>query len=151
MNKKIIFTGILVISIFGLFLFRSPREVKGEMTVYVGSDCGCCEIYVGIMRRSYDVDVEVLNLSEMEELKRRKKIPDDLYSCHTSVIDDYVIEGHIPMEAIEKLRDSKSDLMGIGMADMPQGSPGMPGIKRAPFRIYGINEAGEVNNLFLEL
>ena len=63
-------------------------------------------------------------------------------SCHTVVIGDYFIEGHIPLEAVEKLLVEKPDIKGIAMPGMPSGSPGMPGAKKGDFVIYAVNNDG---------
>ena len=66
-------------------------------------------------------------------------------SCHTTVIGEYFVEGHVPVEAIEKLLAEKPDVAGIGMPGMPSGSPGMPGAKQGQFIIYSINKDGTIN------
>ena len=151
MEKTIIIAGGLIALIVGVAVFQTPREVKGEMTVYMAEDCQCCDVYANIMSRDYDVKKEVLSNVEYGELKMDWGIPQDLASCHTSVIDGYLVEGHIPMEAIEELREEGRDIEGIGMAGMPAGSPGMGGVKTEAFRIYEIPEEGEKGNLFMEI
>jgi hypothetical protein len=59
-------------------------------------------------------------------------------SCHTLIIEDYFVEGHIPIEAIEKLLAEQPDIDGITLPDMPSGSPGMPGVKKGDFVIYSV-------------
>jgi hypothetical protein len=61
-----------------------------------------------------------------------------LQSCHTVVIGDYYIEGHVPIEAILRLLEEKPAVDGIALPGMPQGSPGMDGEKEGPFTIYAI-------------
>jgi hypothetical protein len=61
-------------------------------------------------------------------------------SCHTTVIDGYFVEGHVPFEAIEKLLAERPDIDGIALPDMPAGSPGMPGRKSGPFDIYQVKD-----------
>ncbi len=151
MNKKIIIAGSLIALIIGVVFLQNPGEVKGEMTVYMTENCQCCDVYANIMSRNYEVEKKVLDNFEYGELKTDWGIPQDLASCHTTVIDDYLIEGHIPMEAIEKLRESGKDIEGIGMAGMPAGSPGMGGVKTEAFSIYEISERGLKGNLFMEI
>ena len=152
MNKKTIITAAIIIGlIFGFYLLQAPREVRGEMEVYMGENCQCCEVYANIMSRSYEVEKKVLSNVEFGELKNEWGIPRELSSCHTTIIDDYLVEGHIPMEAIEELRKTGKEIEGIGMAGMPAGSPGMGGFKNEPFEIYEISEPNLKGNLFLEL
>ena len=63
-------------------------------------------------------------------------------SCHTTVMGNYFVEGHIPLEVVNKLLTEKPDIKGIAMPGMPNGSPGMPGVKRGDFVIYAINNDG---------
>ena len=67
-----------------------------------------------------------------------------MQSCHTTTIGNYFVEGHIPIEAIEKLMTEKPNIKGIAMPGMPSGSPGMPGAKQGPFIIYAIGNDGSV-------
>ena len=120
-----------------------------QTTVYKSPSCGCCGNYIGYMERR-GVDVETKNVSDIERVKNDNEIPEDMKSCHTSLIGDYVVEGHIPLEAIEKLLAEKPDIRGIAMPGMPSGSPGMPGAKTGPFEIYSLNHDGSTE-LFMSL
>ena len=61
-------------------------------------------------------------------------------SCHTAIFGDYFVEGHVPIEAVNKLLEEKPDIDGIALPEMPSGSPGMPGPKLEPFKIYSIKD-----------
>ena len=74
----------------------------------------------------------------VDEIKNRLDIPQDMRSCHTSVIGDYYIEGHVPVAAIQKLLAERPDVDGIALPGMPSGSPGMTGEQQAPFIIYAV-------------
>ena len=69
-----------------------------------------------------------------------KIISTEMESCHTMVIDDYFVEGHMPFEAIEKLLSERPDIDGIALPDMPSGTPGMPGEKIEEWVIYSIKD-----------
>jgi len=74
----------------------------------------------------------------LDEVKDRFNIPEEMWSCHTSVIGDYYIEGHVPVAAIEKLLAEQPDIDGIALPGMPSGSPGMTGEQEAPFVVYAV-------------
>ena len=74
----------------------------------------------------------------VDEMKGRLNIPEEMWSCHTSVIGDYFIEGHVPVAAIQKLLAEQPDVDGIALPGMPSGSPGMTGEQQAPFIIYAV-------------
>ena len=120
-----------------------------EVSLYKSPYCGCCEVW-GEYMKDLGYSVSVTETELLSEVKNKYSVPEDLESCHTSEIDGYVVEGHVPNEAIEKLLNERPDIKGIGMAGMPSGSPGMPGIKE-DFLIYEINHDGTKGDLFMKL
>ena len=74
-------------------------------------------------------------------------MPGELQSCHTAIVDGYVIEGHVPVEEINKLLAEKpANITGIGVGGMPLGSPGMDydGVAAEPFDVYSFDENGVI-------
>jgi hypothetical protein len=71
-------------------------------------------------------------------------------SCHTVLLNNYFVEGHIPIEAIEKLLTEKPEINGIALPQMPSGSCGMTGLKLSPFKIYSIKN-GQDQGIFMEI
>jgi len=69
----------------------------------------------------------------------------ELYSCHTAIVNGYIIEGHVPAAEIIRLLDEKSDVTGIAVADMPPGSPGMDvaGFENDPYDVVSFSANGE--------
>ncbi len=82
--------------------------------------------------------VESVMTDDLGEVKDRYGVPEQMQSCHTAIVGDYFIEGHVPVEAIRKLLDERPAISGIALPGMPQGSPGMSGEKTEPFVIYAI-------------
>ena len=72
-------------------------------------------------------DVRTTDVSDVTPLKQEKGIPQRLFSCHTGLVDGYVIEGHVPAEDIRRLLAERPDVAGISVPGMPMGSPGMEG------------------------
>jgi len=68
---------------------------------------------------------ETSELASLDQIKDKYQIPSELQACHTAIVNGYVIEGHVPVEEIERLLSEKPDVIGIAVADMPAGSPGM--------------------------
>lgn len=128
---------------------KEIEQSKALVTMYKSSYCSCCSGW-GLHMEGNGYEVETILEDNMEEVKERLNVPYDLQSCHTSEIDGYIVEGHIPSEAIDKLLEEKPDIKGIGMAGMPSGSPGMPGPKE-DFMIYEINHNGTKGELFMQL
>lgn len=107
--------------------------------VYKTPSCGCCGNYVSYLK-GQGFDVEVKNMSDLSEIKSQYNIPPPMQSCHTTIIGDYAVEGHMPIEAIEKLLAERPEIDGIALPGMPSGSPGMPGIKQTSFEIHGLKD-----------
>lgn len=159
MNNKflITFLVIVVIGVVGFMVSQSKPEDKISSegnniaaVVYKSPTCGCCGVYASYMKKEgYDVQTE--NVVNMSVIKEDLGVPYELESCHTMEVEGYVVEGHIPEEAIQKLLAERPDIKGIGMAGMPSGSPGMPGPKNEDFMIYQINHDGTVGDLFMKI
>jgi hypothetical protein len=66
------------------------------------------------------------NVEYLYGLKQKIQLPLELASCHTAVVEGYIVEGHVPSDAVKKLlRLKPKDALGIAVAGMPLGSPGM--------------------------
>ncbi len=147
MNKNILLLVVVIVAIGGGFLVLTGNSIRGDdgskisATVYKSLSCGCCEIHSNYLK-SKGFDVEKKNVQDTSIIKTQYGIPSGLQSCHTTIIGDYFVEGHIPIEAIDKLLSEKPDIAGIAMPGMPSGSPGMPGTKYNDFVIYAVEEDG---------
>ena len=92
--------------------------------VYLTPTCGCCGKWVEHMNASgFKMTREVT--SDMSTVAAHRKVPASLYSCHTAVIGQYVIEGHVPADLIKKLLKEQPKIVGLSAPGMPAGSPGM--------------------------
>ena len=147
-NKIILGIAILALIVGSFFFFTrasaypSVDEYTEEITIYKDSSCGCCKIYGVYFRNKGNSDTYLRNSQDVNSIKDEYGIPEGLRSCHTTIMGDYFVEGHIPLEAVEKLLTEKPNIKGIAMPGMPQGSPGMPGGKRGDFIIYQVNNDG---------
>ncbi|MEM8645538.1 MAG: DUF411 domain-containing protein [Pseudomonadota bacterium] len=94
--------------------------------VYKGRGCGCCIAWVEILQADgFQATMEDLHPAELVQIKLSKGVPQKLSSCHTAIIDGYIVEGHVPVADIRRLISEKPDALGIAVPDMPYGSPGM--------------------------
>jgi hypothetical protein len=115
-----------------------------SVTLYKSPNCGCCIGHAKALEAAgFTVTIE--ETDNLDLVKQTHNIPDGGASCHTSVIGDYVVEGHVPLEAIEKLLTERPDVAGIGLPGMPIGTPGMPGRKAAPYEVYQLSATGEMS------
>ena len=112
-----------------------------QMIVHKSPTCGCCGDWIEIMR-SHGVDVASVDTDDIVAVKVEHSVPQTEYSCHTAEIGGYIVEGHIPAEAIAQLLTERPDIHGIAMGGMPQGSPGMSGVKTGPFEVMAYSDGG---------
>lgn len=113
------------------------------MTVYKSASCGCCKKWVDHARAA-GFTVTAHDTDDVNQVKRTMKVPDSLQSCHTAVVGDYVVEGHVPADLVKKLLAEKSkSVRGLAVPGMPQGSPGMEtGVKDA-YDVIAFDRAGK--------
>jgi hypothetical protein len=104
-----------------------------KMTVAKDPSCGCCGAWIDHVRAA-GFPVEVLETPEVNRLKVRLGVPQALASCHTAEVGGYVIEGHVPADAIKRLLAEKPQAKGLAVPGMPVGSPGMEVAGMAPDR-----------------
>jgi hypothetical protein len=104
----------------------AAQPAAGTITVSKDPNCGCCNGWVDHLRKA-GFPVTVAEPGDMNALKARLGIPPDLASCHTAEVGGYVIEGHVPADAIARLLREAPRGRGLAVPGMPVGSPGMEG------------------------
>jgi hypothetical protein len=124
----------------------NPAFSASAIKLYKSPTCGCCEKYVDYLRAN-DFAVTAVNESDMSAIKKKYGM-DHAASCHTALIGGYVIEGHVPVGAINKLLKEKPDIVGISAPGMPQNSPGMGEMKKGTLTIYAVPKYGKSSYVF---
>jgi hypothetical protein len=81
----------------------------------------------------------------MDAIKRRYHVGPALVSCHTALVEGYVIEGHVPADLIVKLLKEKPKLVGLAVPGMVTGSPGMEGANPQPYQVLAFDAAGKTS------
>jgi hypothetical protein len=99
---------------------------KQVITVHKDPTCGCCSGWVQHLQKA-GFDTKVLDTWDLDTVKKRLAIPDDLSACHTAEVAGYVIEGHVPAAALKRFLAEKPQATGLAVPGMPIGSPGMEG------------------------
>lgn len=108
------------------------------ITVFKTPWCGCCQVWVDAMKNA-GYKVETNDLDDLSNIKQQAEVPKSLEACHTSVIGGerkYVLEGHVPIAAVEKLLAEKPKIRGISTPGMPTGSLGMGYDENAKYTVY---------------
>ena len=124
---------------------RSSVEHDGAMdiTVYRSPTCGCCSAWIDHLE-AHGFSVRDVVTDDVADQKQRLGVPQKLASCHTAVIDGYVIEGHVPADDIKRLLNSRRPVAGLAVPGMPAGSPGMEmGERKDDFPVVAFDRDGE--------
>jgi hypothetical protein len=137
MNRRAMLT-LLVGATAGIISTSSRAAAENKaVTLYKDPQCGCCEGYADYLR-SNGFAVSIVPTHDLPLLDEKYGIPTELSPCHISLIGGYVVGGHVPIEAVNRLLGEKPPITGITLPGMPMGSPGMTGRKTEPFKIYEI-------------
>lgn len=119
-------------------LSPASRALAAEqelITVHKDPACGCCTGWVRHLQMS-DFRTKVIETSQIDAVKKRLGVPDDLAACHTAEVAGYVIEGHVPAGALRSLLTEKPAARGLAVPGMPPGSPGMEGGAPEPYEVF---------------
>ena len=109
-----------------LLAFPAAAQRVPLVTVFKSPACGCCGEWVAHMRAS-GFRVEVREIADVSPIKRAQGIPDRLASCHTAIVEGYVLEGHVPAGDVQRLLRERPKAKGLAVPGMVPGSPGMAG------------------------
>ena len=125
--NSLLFSGILIVNTFNAQ--ESTAKNKENIDIpkvlsYRSASCGCCKKWVNHLQ---DNGLKVVDnvVEDVSVIKNQYQIPNNLRSCHSAQIANYTIEGHVPIESINKLFREKPNINGIAVPGMPLGSPGM--------------------------
>jgi len=123
-----------------VLLVPKPAEAA-DITVYKSPTCGCCGKWVDHLKAN-GFDVEVKQRRDMRPIKRELGIKPALQSCHTGIINGYVIEGHVPAADIKRLLEERPQVRGLAVPGMPAGSPGMESPRPVPYEVVSFDASG---------
>lgn len=96
------------------------------ITVHKDPNCGCCGGWIEHLESS-GFQTRTIETSEINRVRARLGVPYELAACHTAEIAGYLIEGHVPAKAIQRLLTERPKAQGLAVPGMPSGSPGMTG------------------------
>ena len=133
--------------VMGLLGIWGPAPNAGVVEVYKSATCGCCEEYISYLRKS-GFTVAVTNVRNPSTLKAKYGVPERSQSCHTALVNGYVVEGHVPATAIQKLVAQRPDIKGIAVPGMVRNSPGMGEMKPGTLTVYTIEKSSGEPKVF---
>lgn len=116
---------------------QTTLEAKvANINVYRSPDCSCCGGWIYHLK-TQGFEVQDFPTPDIEAVKQTYKVPDNLTSCHTAIVNGYVIEGHVPANDIKRLLQERPNISGLSVPQMPVGTPGMEiGDKKDPFTVF---------------
>lgn len=121
----------------------APKPIM--LAVYKTPTCGCCSKWVDHMKQN-GFTVHVTDLNDLSAIKAKHGVPSNVQSCHTAIVNGYVVEGHVPAVTVKRMLKERPAAAGIAVPGMPQGSPGMeaPGnIVPPPYEVVTFDRKGE--------
>ena len=104
------------------------------ITVHKDPNCGCCSGWVQHLQKA-GFPTKGVDTTDLDAVKTRLGVPDDLAACHTAEASGYIIEGHVPAVALKRFLAEKPDATGLAVPGMPIGSPGMEGSAPEPYDV----------------
>jgi hypothetical protein len=110
--------------------------------VYKTPTCGCCKSWVEHLQKNGFV-VESVNMPDLSAVKTKYGVKPALQACHTAVVGNYVVEGHVPADLIKKILTERPKVAGLAVPGMPMGSPGMEGAFKQHYDVYTFDGKGK--------
>ncbi len=147
---KGIYVAVGIVAVVVLFFLVRPgvsgyaalEDFEGTVEFHKSASCGCCGLHADYLSGRGKLNLDIMIMEIVDPAKDELGIPNELRSCHTAVIDGYFVEGHMPLEAINRLIEERPNISGIALPGMPSGSPGMPGSKNMDWVVYAVNHDG---------
>ena len=121
------------------------ESIAAEVIMYKNPSCGCCGAWAKHMRGAGFV-VKEMPREDMAAVKEKYGISADLASCHTAIVDGYVIEGHVPASDVQRLLQERPQIVGLTAPGMPMQSPGMQaeGMPPKHYSVLAFDKQGKV-------
>ena len=115
------------------------------VTVYKSATCGCCSKWIDHMRAA-GFTVTSHDVEDVGAVKQKHGVPSEAGSCHTALVGTYVVEGHVPADAVKRMLREKPKIAGIAVPGMPIGSPGMEmGERRDAYHTLLVDRRGGIS------
>ena len=135
-----------VFASFGALTVRIVSPVSAEtslskVVIHKDPNCGCCQKWADHLTAA-GFSVKVIASPDLATIKAKLGVTDDIKSCHTAEVGGYVIEGHVPADAILRLLREKPAALGLAVPGMPAGSPGMEGSTAESYNVLLFGSEG---------
>ncbi|HEY6362148.1 MAG TPA: DUF411 domain-containing protein [Vicinamibacterales bacterium] len=143
---KKMFAAIVIAGMVSLGgLVAAQRSTMPTVEVFKSPTCGCCALWVKHLQAN-GFTTKVIDVEDMTEVKAKYGVPGRLQSCHTGVVNGYVLEGHVPASDVQRLIKERPQVAGVAVPGMPIGSPGMEqGSLVQPYNVLTFDKQGQTS------
>ena len=122
-TRRALLLGMVALGLASNAVATKPQRLT--LQVWKDPNCGCCKDWVSHLEKN-GFAATVIDQGN-NAVRAQLGMPQKFASCHTAVIEGYVIEGHVPAADIQRLLKDKPQALGLAVPGMPIGSPGMDG------------------------
>jgi hypothetical protein len=131
-------------ALFFVAVVRAQMSTVPTVTVVRDPGCGCC---LGWVARIQKAGFKTTVTESAQRIAQTPGVPASARSCHTATIDGYLVEGHVPVEDVQKMLRERPNIAGIAAPGMPVGSPGMemPSGKVDKYDVIAFDKAGKTS------
>lgn len=142
---KILRCRLIAVAVLVSATVHSARaaDAAGAVTVYKSPTCGCCKLWEQHLQQA-GISVKSVNVEDVVAYKIKHGVTPELGSCHTALVEGYVIEGHVPAVDIKRLLKEHPKVKGLAVPGMPVGSPGMEGPRHEAYNVLSFDAAGNI-------
>lgn len=153
MKRNPLYTSVISIllataSTFVQPVLASPMQGSNDadvraITIYKSPSCGCCQSWAEYLEAN-GFETKIVNTNNLYEIKQKHNVPREMASCHTALINDLVIEGHVPAsDILAYLENPQFNIIGLSVPGMIQGSPGMETGKKEEYQVIAFSANGQ--------
>ena len=135
---------LLMVSLLALAAPLGAQRQATAIQVFKSPTCGCCANWVKHLQQ-HGFTTTVTDVEDVNAVKAKYKVPGRLGSCHTAIVDGYVLEGHVPAADVQRLLKERPAVVGLAVPGMPIGSPGMEvaSMKPQAYQVVAFDRDGQ--------
>jgi hypothetical protein len=137
---------VIVLFLYASFVYSKTSIENGsvEVIVHRSPTCSCCGKWVEHLKQN-NFTVKDIVSEDVQSVKTKYGVPKEMASCHTAIVNGYVVEGHVPATDIKMLLKNKPKIVGISVAGMPKGTPGMEmGGKKDAYQVMSFDTENQI-------
>lgn len=140
---RALLAGVLALTVVSVSPMAQSRT--GTVAIYKTPTCGCCSLWVKHLEQ-HGFTTKVTDMDSVDDVKNANNVPRQARSCHTAIVDGYVIEGHVPAADVQRLlKERPRGVIGLAVPGMPIGSPGMEvqGMSAQQYNVLAFDKSGQ--------